>query len=116
MTDADAEMIAELERLTAERTQGERAVDGFHTSAVIVRAGDKWQNVADADTDSRPNQNWYADAQFIAASGRFLPRLLALAKEAQAARAEAGRLGALLDRAHADNEQLRAALQEQRDE
>lgn len=80
------EKLAELERLDAERTQGEWCVDGFHTSAVIVLAGGEyreWLRVANTDTEHHPNPNWYQDTQFIAALANAFPDLLSRARDAE---------------------------------
>lgn len=87
MTEADEAMLAELERLNAERTQGLRiAVDGFSTDAVICEVAEKkWQRVAVCDSEHFPNPNWYNDAQFFSAAANAMPRLLTLARAGIAA-------------------------------
>lgn len=78
-------LIAELERLNAERTQGEWSAVGLYR---IHIAPAKQQRASDAVVDTMHRR----DTPFIAAAANALPRLLALAKagiEAQSARARA---------------------------
>lgn len=96
----DAEMIAELERLNAARTRAEwrwreefveedgRTLRTLSPGVLIIddMGGGPWGD----DIDK-------TNAHFIVAAANAMPRLLALAKEAQAARAEAERLREALE-------------------